>query len=50
MVQASQSPAARAISQLATRLVYHSPNTDHSTSFFKRLFPTENTHHRSSEE
>ena len=50
MVQAPQSPAARAISQLATRLVYHSPNTDHSTSFFKRLFPTENTHHRSSEE
>ena len=39
MVQAPDSPAARAISQLATRLVYHSPRTDRSTSFFQRLFP-----------
>jgi len=50
MVQAPQSPAARAISQLATRLVYHSPNTDDSPSFFQRLFPAENTKHHGTED
>lgn len=39
MLQAPDSPAGRAISQLATRLVYHSPGTDDSPSFFQRLFP-----------
>ena len=52
LVQAPQSPAARAISQLATRLIYHSPNTDNSPSFFQRLFPlteTSSKHHDNSD-
>ena len=39
LVQAPDSPAGRAIGQLATRLVYHSPDTNDSPSFFNRLFP-----------
>ncbi len=39
LVQAPDSPAGRAISQLAARLVYHSPVTNDSPAFFQRLFP-----------
>ena len=39
LVQAPDSPAGRAIGQLATRLVYHSPDSNDSPSFFNRLFP-----------
>lgn len=43
MVQTPDSPAGRAITQLATRLVYHSPQPHNSQSFFQRLLTTSNS-------
>jgi flagellar biosynthesis protein FlhG len=44
MAQAPDSPAGRAISQLATRLVYHSPKASESVPFFQQLFSS--CHHQ----
>jgi MinD-like ATPase involved in chromosome partitioning or flagellar assembly len=44
MAQAPDSPAGRAISQLAARLVYHSPKSSESVPFFQQLFKS--NHHQ----